>query len=314
MYYYFSSEYPVAMKLNGIYYGILNETVKHLRIDNGSPFVELCPLCEQETSVNFILDDNFLKCPPASITVTDMKGGYLIKLYPSLSKSSFQIINQKKFNDAVVTVFTENGLKLSIETPKDFYAETIKLNCNRAEIEKFRLGDKTLIYISFICTKQLLYVFCIDEKITKVFCRTVDDFSIDNGLTTTEKYCDIAKHNCVTEWGFDGKTLTSKHVSVTENPDFNVDNLHEKLIPYAFLECFLVNTNVDDYLVKNIIEQKNHLKDYLGDYVGILPPPRFRNINEVGLIYRVKENFYRIDYFTFELDGRKICNVKKCDD
>ena len=313
MYYYFSSEFPVAIKLNGIYYGILSDAVKHLRIDAGVPFVELCSLTDEQTGTNFLLSDNFLSCPPPSVTVTDMKGGYMIKLYSTCSKSEFKIINQKKFNDAVITVFTENGLKLSIETPNDFYAETVKLKCENANIERFKLDNQNFIAVSFISQKQTLLVYRIDEKIQKVFCRTVDDFSLDNGFYTTEIYDDMAKHKCVLEWTFDGKNLINNHSKITCSTTFSIDNLHEKLIPYAFLECFLVGADTDCYFTETILNNKKHLKDYLGDFIGIMPPPRFRNIDEVGLIFRLKENLYKVDYFIFELENRKICNVKKCD-
>lgn len=313
MYYYFSSEFPVAIKLNGIYYGILSDAVKHLRVDTGAPFVELCPLTDQQSGVNFLLNDEFLSCPPPAVTVTDMKGGYMIKLYSTYAKSEFAIVNQKKFNDAVITVFTENGIKLSIETPTDFYAETIKLKCENANVERFSLSGANFVAVSFISEKQTLCVYRIDGKVQKLFCRVVDEFSLNNGFSTTEVYADIAKHKCVSSWTFDGKSLVSNRLEITYSDDFNVDDLHEKLIPYAFLECFLVGADIDCYLAENVIKEKQHLKDYFGDFIGIMPPPRFRNANEVGLVFRLKDNLYKIEYFTFELENRKIFNVKKCD-
>ena len=127
------------------------------------------------------------------------------------------------------------------------------------------------------------------EKIQKVFCRTVDDFSLDNGFYTTEIYDDMAKHKCVLEWTFDGKNLINNHSKITCSNTFSIDNLHEKLIPYAFLECFLVGADTDCYFTETILNNKKHLKDYLGDFIGIMPPPRFRNIDEDGLIFRLKE-------------------------
>ena len=43
MYYYFTSDYPAVLKLNGLYLGSIKDTVKSLSA-NQPPFIEVCPL------------------------------------------------------------------------------------------------------------------------------------------------------------------------------------------------------------------------------------------------------------------------------
>ena len=129
MYFYFSAEYPAIIKLNGIYYGSITDTIKTCNFDNvDSPFIEVCPLSPRQTTVNFILDSSFLSYPPENVSVTDLKGGYLIKFNKTYNGSEFSVVGQEKQSDFMATVFNDNGNKLSIETPNDFYAETLTFN------------------------------------------------------------------------------------------------------------------------------------------------------------------------------------------
>ena len=106
MYFYFSSGYPAAIKLNGLYFGIITDSVKACDIKTeDNPFIEICPLSSGEKGVNFLLTEHFLSSPPEGVSVTDLKGGYLIKFNASHRGGQFGITAQEKFRDAVVTVY-----------------------------------------------------------------------------------------------------------------------------------------------------------------------------------------------------------------
>lgn len=314
MYYYFSSDYPAVIKINGIFYGKIQDVIKPLNIeDNISPFIEICPLKPDGTAVNFFLNADFLTCPPNGISVSDLKGGYLIKFYERIDKLPFDILAQEKFPYAVVTVFTENSLKLSIETPTDFYAETFNLNACPVEIIPFSQNNQRFFAIKFDLDECLLAIYHISEKVEKVFYKKVCTFTFSPTFSTTEKFNDIKKHVLTCSWEFCDNTFKKKNVSCKAKEDFNIDNLHERLIPYAFLENFLVGDNIDEFLCENIKANANKLQSYLGEFIGVFPPPTFRDINEVGLIYSKGENLYEIEYFTFELQNKKIFNIIKKD-
>ena len=79
MYFYFSSNFQSALKLNGIYYGIINDNVKSIDIDlPNKTLVEVLPLNGNYNGANFLLTDNFL-LNPSLASVIDLKGGYFIK-------------------------------------------------------------------------------------------------------------------------------------------------------------------------------------------------------------------------------------------
>ncbi len=313
MFYYFSSDSPCAIKVNGEFCGILSKELKQINIDRASPFIELCPVSTCQPCTNLLLDQNFLCSPPKSIVLTDLKGGYLIKFTPHHLSQEFKVISQYKSKDLLVTIFNENGLKLSIESPKNFYAETVDLNINEAEIKEFSLNGGRFLSICMTNENKFLTVFEISEKIRKIFFRQVDNYSTDNQFYTEEEYCDIAKHRVKTFWEYKNGAFCSTNKVNSCDSGFCAQTLNEKLIPYCFLEEYLYGNEWDKYLCGSVLKNKNRLSGFLGKFIGVMPPPRFRNCDEIGLIYSKRENLYFVEYFKFCLENRKINNIIKCE-
>ena len=113
------------IKVNGIYYGKIDNTVKFINGVNSSSFIEICPVNLVNSQVGFFLTEETLSSPPPFISVTDICGGYLIKYLIDNIKKDFSVIEQKRFNNALITLFTENGYKLSIESAGDFFTENL---------------------------------------------------------------------------------------------------------------------------------------------------------------------------------------------
>ena len=313
MYFYFTGEYKSAIKINGTFYGVLSQAFKTLRIDNGCPLIEICPLEKSGQTINLILDEEFLSSPPNGVSVTNLKGGYLLKFYKKYNDNEFKIITQQKFADCIATLFNENGLKLSIETKDDFYAETFSFNASNAQISRFELNGNKFLCLFFEDNSNLI-IYNIGTTTKKVFSREVKEFSTDKSFITTESYKDIAKHQIKTEWAYELGEFVAKNINATFSPNFSIKNLHPKLIPYAFLEALSLGAEWKDYLYSHILENADKLKGFFGEYFGVIPPPTFRKENEVGLVYKIKENLYSVDYYTFETIDNLISNIIKVED
>ena len=313
MYYYFSSDEKCAIKINGTFFGIINDQIKMISSKTQPPFVEICPINSCQSTVNFLLDENFFLSPPPNIVLTDLKGGYLIKYHTDYKTNQFAIINQQKFASALVTVFYENQLKLTIETPLDFYAQTINLLADSAEINQFKQNGCDFISVFIKGNKSTLLIYSISQKITNVFCKEIDEYSLDNSLCTVETYCDNAKHKVTRFWSFQNNAFEINKVQIERDKNFCANNLSTYVLPYAFLEELLLSCEIDDFLSENMLKNKDKIKDYLGCYIGVMPPPSFRDINEVGLIFSKSNNFYSVEYLTFEFENNKISNIKKLD-
>ena len=312
MYYYFASGFPSAVKINGTFLGIISNETKFCDVESNNAFVEICSLSTTEPSVNFLLNEDFLLNPPENVTITDLKGGYLIKCNALCLNEKFCLLSQEKTDLFIASVFTDNGLKISIETPYDFFADQIRLTVKSAKIEHFFLNNHTFVLIYLISDKQHIIVYDVTNKIEKVLLKEVFSCSIENGFETIERRQDIAKHEIKTEWTFDEK-FTAKNVTIATSPDFTLNSLPLPVIPYAFAEELLTSGNVSCYLSDKMKPNANKLKGYLGNFIGIMPPPIFRKDNEVGFIYKLTENKYEVRYYTFEFLDGKIDNIISCD-
>ena len=183
MYYYFSSDYPAAIKLGGTYLGLIYNTVKPVRIDESLPFIEVCPVGGKQKQISFIPDDNFLASPPDGVTVTDMRGGYLIKFFDSFDYFDFSIIKQQKFPEVAVTLFSEGSIKLSIQNKNDFFAETFKTDVRDVEFSTFHTNGACILTVFLKGKINQLNAYDVTDVIKKVFSRSINSFSFETNLS-----------------------------------------------------------------------------------------------------------------------------------
>ncbi len=305
MYYYFLSSYPAVIKLNGIYYGNVHNAVKSCNIEEISPFIEVCPLNGLENPTCFILDQSFISNVPEGVILTDLDGGYLLNFTGGFLSAPFSVIAQQKFSDAVVTVFSENGYKLSIETKNDFFAENLLNKVDSCEISR----KENLLTVCFYGQKKLVNVYDLSGGIAKIFSREVDSYEFGDRLITVENLSDMAKHKITTEWEYVSGSFKVKSKSVERAESFDEEKLSPKLIPYAFLEEMLAGGECGGYLGGSVKDNADKLSEFLGEFVGIMPPPAFREVEEVGLVYANGKNRYKVKYFKFEVKERKIVNI-----
>ena len=310
MYYYFSAGFASAVKINGAFLGLLTNEVKFCDITQNDAFIEICSLDPLEPSVNFLLNENFLSSPPDGVTITDLKGGYLIKCDPKCKGKDFKMLNQAREKDYAISVFNDNTLKISIETPFDFFIDEFKVNATSSTVESFFLNGNQLLIVTLKAEKTYFAVYEIGKKINRSLFTCGDSYSLENGLFITEKRTDIAKHVVTTEYFFDGM-LKVKNISTTVSKTFNLEKLPQPILPFAFLEELLLGGEVSGYLSESVIKNADKLAGYLGNFIGVFPPPVFRDDNEVGLIYKTACNRYIAEYFTFEFENGKIINIKK---
>ena len=312
MYYYFSATFPAVIKLNGVYFGTIENTVKAIDVKEGTtPFIEVCPVNNNAQNLNFLINDDFLSCPPQSVCVTNLKGGYLIKILCPAKSPLFKILSQEKFPHALLTVFNENGLKISIETETDFFAQEILFDADNALVQHFQAGHSSLFAVFLSGQNNLLKVFDVGGKIKEVFSRQVSTFNTENGLSTTENLFDMAKHVISVNWVYDNGVFKEESRNVGCGKKISIETLPEKLIPFAFLEEYFVGGNIKEYLSDDMLGLIDNLTGYLGNFIGIMPPPVFRLSNEVGLIYARSENLYCVEYFSFDVKDKKIHNLVK---
>ncbi len=310
MYYYFSAGYPAVIKLNGIYYGEISDPVKFINVQSPSCFVEICPLNSSLPQLNFFLDEELLENPPSPLSVTDMGGGYLIKYSPIIQDNKFSLISQNKFPNSLFTAFKENGYKLSIETNGGVYVENLDFEFSKALFAPFQ-GSYEYYLAIFYGKETIVNAYCIKGETERVLSFSTTEFDVDNMKAITS-FKDMAKHVLTERLIFDGEIKKEK-LSLSSKNTLTVYNIHQKLVPYAMLEALYIGDDIKDFLIGLVLENCDRLKDFFGNYIGVMPPPFFRDDKEVGLIYKVKEGKYQVRYFTFLYENKKICGIRSAD-
>ena len=312
MYFYFYCEYAAVIKFQGVIFGTVDNSVKFCNLETPYPLVEICPLSGAGETFAFYLTEEFLNNPPENVSVTDLKGGYFLRFALKRKNQSFRVIGQEKFRDAVVTAFVDNGYKISLETQSGFYADTLDFEFTGVTFLHGEGVNSDLIFALFNGKdKKILNVYGIKTP-ALLFSKEVDEFSfVSQGFAVTERKKDIAKHVIETNYkNADGQIEELSHkVSCSEK--FDREKISEKLISYAFCEEFLCGGDYAFYLAEDLKETADKLKGYFGEFIGVTPPPVFRNYRDVGLIKKIGERKYAVDYYRFDVADNKIINIFK---
>jgi hypothetical protein len=137
------------------------------------PFIEVCFLSNAQKNFCFFPDNEFLSSPPSEVFVTDLLGGFLVQFSPTFPPHTFNVLSQLKENDLIATVFNENGLKISIETPSSFFADSFSLTADNATVSRFSLDGYDFIAASFDGKEKTLFIYSLSPEVRCVFTRKV---------------------------------------------------------------------------------------------------------------------------------------------
>ena len=315
MRFYFLSEYPSGIKLNGLYLGQIYPTHKFLDVClDDNVFVEICPMVKGETPYSFLLNKNFLETENPDVIITDLGGGYFIKFLRTFKSQEFMVLAQERFSDALITVFTENGVKVSIETANGFFAEELNyiFSPSSAKIARFTLTGKEFVAIEIALENTIyLAVYTLFGNIKRVYFDKIKNYSIGNGFFYLEcEIIDTLKHKIHYEYAWENDSLIVKNKSIEKDKPLDLEKTNDLIIPYLFLEELLVGGDVSCFLDEELKGSTQKIKEYFGDFLGVMPPPSFIKSHLVGVIYKKSPNRYYVKYAEFEMSNKKIVNFK----
>lgn len=306
---YFFSKQKYALKFNGNFLGVTNTQPVKTEVDfNTPPLIELCALENNSPAITFILTEDFLKTPSKSVNVADMQNAYFIMVKNNYATEELKIIRQQKFYNVLVTVFCENGYKISIETPQDFYCESTDFKINSANFEF--IFNNRLLLIAVNDSPTILKAYSLNNKIQKVLDISADSYSVEKGLSVTETFSDISKHSVTGTFEWNNEKLIVCKTNVESKQQINLNDLPKDLFPFAFAEEFLTGGDYKVYLSEDLLNKTQKLKQYLGNYIGVCPPTKDCSISGAGLIYKTSLNTYKVKYLTVNVEDNKIVNLQ----
>lgn len=297
-------EYPSVIKINGKAVGKVIDFPLKLNADNFD-FFEICPICEKENNLNFILDFSH---PFSSnkVTFIDLKNAYSFYYFSSNFEEKTLIYHQLKSENALITVYCDNQNKLCIETEKDFLIENLSLKTERAEIKLF---GNTHAIILLYGKENTIFIYSL-FPIKKVYQTTFFNVEISDEIKITKVYKDVLKHVETFNISLENEEIKITNRSLTTKKPYVEKLFLPEIIPYIFLEELLLSGDLTPYLSQSMIENQDRLKEYFGNFLSIIPP-KDRTETEIGLLYYRENNSYFVEYFTFDLEDNKIVNIKK---
>ena len=163
MYYYFSATCDAYIKLGGAPFSLIGKNISAVKID-GDTLVEVLSLDGNSKNFNFVLSQKFLDSPPEFALVTDLNGGYLIKILNHNVESGFKIIEQERIGNALITVFNDNGTKISFDTLSGAFTECVDFEFSKTEICPLFLSGKEFLFIAFIGERTLINLYDTDAN------------------------------------------------------------------------------------------------------------------------------------------------------
>jgi hypothetical protein len=301
---YFLSEKRAALKLNGIYAGIIDKFERRTEIDVGDGiFTEIIPE-DNGQPVNFIIDEKLFKNPPDFIDLYLLEGDALIYIKKYQPKEmKLTLIAQTRFCHNLVSLFSQGGLYLSCEGD-GFNYYPLDEQFKEGVFKECSLGGFPLLIIEGDGC-----IAALSDKGKLVFMNRAKSYSAGENLVVTVDCETCAQNQAVCTFSYDGEQmkLVGSVTKQTAKPD-------ESVLHFAFFEGVLTRSDVSAYLTDELKPRKKDLYSYLGEFVDVTyPTEKFcavhPDLSAAGLVYPLKKNLYEVKYFAVDMENGKIANI-----
>ena len=291
---YFLSSKPCVLKVNGVFFGSVDNFERFADITlSDNLFIEFIP--ENGLALSFFLTENIRFQPPLGCEV------YLLRESIALYARDFpardlalRTITQIAEGDCLATVFYQGEVHLSIQTEKNFFTSTLPPS----------FQDCTLFFacdLLFVKSPEQLAVYTKTGRrvfLEKVLSHSIESNRLSVRLPLAESLGRVA--DCVYELSADGCARTTFTLSQarTETVD--------ELLPLAFLESVLIGANYEEFLCNELIPDKEKIGAFLGDFVAVCPTGEK---NCFALIRQKQERLFEASYCTLVVEKGKISDI-----
>lgn len=273
-------------------------------------FFEFIPLCGDFLPAGYAFKQSgdklsFFKNknaePNANVRLIDLYGDLLIFTnFSRREKTSAASIKTQTPGDGIsATVFSLNGLCVFLEAngKSDFF--TIG---NEFSSVEFELSDNGyLLAVAKNEKKRRVFLFSVFSKPELILVRDADEYYFNkNAFTAIKKNIGVCKIERRENFDLD-KPENSYATFLRNVPVFK---LNEKLLPYAFLEEVFLGANFEDYLSRDLKENKNYIPEFIGDFELFLPP-----VKQGGGIILIKKNKQKAEFLSLTIKNGCVADI-----
>lgn len=299
MKFYFLSSRPCALKLGGVYFGLVDEFARSVEISpNEKVFVEFIP--ENAPSITFFITEEIRFSPPKFCEVYLLKNAVAIYARDFFSNDLRLIpILQKSFDQTLVTVFFQGCLQVSIESEKGFFVQALPHRFKPINIS-FQSG------LIFLEDKRSLIAFTLDGQ--QVFHEQILTYSFEKErLNATLPLLDSKKRYADGSWILSEDGVKNERLTILQAKQSNEDLLPNELLAYAFFESVLIGADYVEFLSPNLRKKAPALKGFLGNFKEVLPT---EEENACDLVYPKSERLFEVKRFRVEIENGLISDLK----
>ncbi len=299
MKFYFLSSRPCALKLGGVYFGLVDDFARSAEISlNENVFVEFIP--ENAPPITFFITEQIRFTPPKFCEVYLLKNAVAIYARDFFSNDlRLTPILQQSLDESLVTVFFQGCLQVAIESKKGFFVHPLP---NRFEPTNISFHSGLI----FLEGKRSLIAFTLDGR--QVFYEQILTYSFENErLNATLPLLDSKKRYADGSWVLSEDGVKNERLTILQAKQSDEDLLPHELLAYAFFESVLIGADYVEFLSPDLRKKAPVLKDFLGDFKEVLPTEEERSCD---LVYPKGERLFEVKRFTVEVENGLITDLK----
>ena len=238
------------------------------------------------------------------IKVYALKDGFFVSANFSVcGKKGFRVLYQKRFGKVLCTVYRDGETRVVAETEK-----TAEVCVCPDGADKFEARfDGKILFVYSVGAPSFVCAFSTENGLKKVMERIFDKIEFTPALRTETALCDIENTVIELEWKFYGGKMSAEEKGF-KRAEFDDRIKSDFFTERIFFERISSGLSVDDLLTENMKSKQKYLRDFLGNFVFILPC--YCSMEGVCLAYPDKD-YYAVKVFSASLKNGLIDNIKE---
>ncbi len=298
---YFLSSQPCSLTLNDLYFGITDSFERFAEINlQDRIFARFTP--QGALPIGFFITEELTFSPPKGCEVYLLKDGLAVyaRDFPP-ADLSLKVHAQARKENCLVTVFSQGATQVSIETEENFFISTLPHSFCDCEIT----FQENFIFIK---SQNELTVYATNGQ--RLFLERVIAFTpTENGFTATLPLSDSLSRVAECSWSFHDNELQRESFVIKQASERGKTptQIREELLPYVFFESVLIGADFTEFLSKELCEEQEKLRAFLGEFISVILTDDFKTC---GLVKKKAERLYEVAYFSVEIENNKIIDVK----
>lgn len=267
MRFYFLSKEQCAVKIDGVFMGIIDGNLSYIDHCGHNFLIEFYPEDKNYAPSSLYLrktESGFLKSA-LSIPAED---GYLIFPLFTVGKSDrMRDIFQKSFQDRRigVSLIADPYYKIVVATENDYFFIEPKYYSDGAKIDCRLSGD--LLFLQIGGRHTYLYVFSVAHKVKPLYSEEVSGVEYSDCITITKKPVGATGCKIIEKYSVTDFSLIEKKFERTRS----VYALPKELIPFAFLEELRHGGDFSEYLSRALKPDNGLIARFFGNFMFFIP-------------------------------------------